>query len=352
MTKTVVRTINVTHPNGETTTMNQTAVLTRVADVDEVTGEVTYEAWSNGEWDGYTAPTYDGYTPSVATVEAVKVTSDTKDSTVTITYHAVEQAQALTIEYVDDDDNGKVVKTQTLQGKVGQALPVAYQIDRDKYQIVDEGKLPATVTLQADGNHLQVHVRHLVISTVEHQAKTRTIVVTAPNGTKTTTPQQVVDLVRYIAVDQVTGEQRPGEWSTGQWGAYQVPTIAGYTPSQTLVDAVSVTEATKDETVNVTYTVADEPAQPTPEPAQPTSENDAPATPDTVKTSETVATNVTTQPAPLSAAHVATNAATPASQAQLPQTGDADDTALILAGLAIAGSQLALLGIRKKAGQR
>ena len=233
---------------------------------------------------------------------------------------------------------------------MGQVLPVTYQIDRDKYQIVDEGKLPATVTLQKDGNQLQVHVRHLITSTVEHQAKTRTIVVTAPDGTKTTTPQ-VVDLVRYIAVDQVTGEQRPGEWSTGQWSAYQVPTIAGYTPSQTLIDAVNVTAATKDDTINVTYTVADEPAQPTPEPAQPTSENDAPVTPVPAKNSE-AATGVTTQPAPLSAANVATGDATPAGQAQLPQTGDADDTASILAGLAIAGSQLALLGIRKKAGQR
>lgn len=350
LTKTVVRTINVTHPNGEATTMNQTAVLTRVADVDEVTGEVTYEAWSSGEWDGYTAPTYAGYIPSMATVDATTVTSDTKDSTVTITYQAVEQSQALNIEYVDDDANGKVVKTQTLQGNVGQVLPVTYQIDRDKYQIVDEGKLPATVTLQKDGNQFQVHVRHLITSTVEHQAKTRTIVVTAPDGTKTTTPQ-VVDLVRYIAVDQVTGEQRPGEWSTGQWSAYQVPTIAGYTPSQTLIDAVNVTAATKDDTVNVTYTVADDPAQPTPEPAQPKSENDAPATPVPAKNSE-VATGVTTQPAPLSAANVATGDTTPAGQAQLPQTGDADDTASILAGLAIAGSQLALLGIRKKAGQR
>ena len=350
LTKTVVRTINVTHPNGEITTMNQAAVLTRAADVDEVTGEVTYEAWSSGEWDGYTVPTYAGYTPSMATVDAATVTSETKDSTVTITYHAVEQSQALSIEYVDDDANGKVVKTQTLQGKVGQVLPVTYQIDRDKYQIVDEGKLPATVTLQKDGNQLQVHVRHLITSTVEHQAKTRTIIVTAPDGTKTTTPQ-VVDLVRYIAVDQVTGEQRPGEWSTGQWSAYQVPTIAGYTPSQTLVDAVNVTAATKDDTVNVTYTVADEPAQPTPEPAQPTSENDVPATPVPAKNSE-AATGVTTQPAPLSAANVATGDATPAGQAQLPQTGDTGDTALILAGLAITGSQLALLGIRKKAGQR
>ena len=50
-----------------------------------------------------------------------------------------------------------------------------------------------------------------------------------------------------------------------------------------------------------------EPAQPTPEPAQPTSENDVPATPVPAKNSE-VATGVTTQSAPLSAANVATPA--------------------------------------------
>lgn len=35
-------------------------------------------------------------------------------------------------------------------------------------------------------------------------------------------------------------------------------------------------------------------------------------------------------------------------QSELPQTGDEDTTALIMAGLAITSAQLALLGIRKK----
>ena len=42
LNKTVTRTINVTTPDGKTSTITQTVHLTRTATVDEVTGDVTY----------------------------------------------------------------------------------------------------------------------------------------------------------------------------------------------------------------------------------------------------------------------------------------------------------------------
>lgn len=257
---------------------------------------VGYTPWTTGEWAAFNPPQVAGYAVTPSTVAKVAVTDQTKDTTVEVNYRA--GAQAAHVKYVDDDNKQAVVKTTDLQGKTG---------------------------------------------------------------------------------DLVTNQVTYGKWSTGEWPAFTPTTINGYTPSQTTVSKTPVTEATQNQTITITYqagqhsmhinyidngdgktvvhqqglagnTGDNEPAQPTPEPAQPTSENDVPATPVPAKNSE-VATGVTTQPAPLSAANVATGDATPAGQAQLPQTGDAGDTASILAGLAIAGSQLALLGIRKKAGQ-
>ena len=76
---------------GAVTLIHQTVKLTRTADVDEVTGAVTYSAWSTGEWPSYVVPSVPGYTPSRAAVASAMVDAATLDQTVTITY-AREQA--------------------------------------------------------------------------------------------------------------------------------------------------------------------------------------------------------------------------------------------------------------------
>lgn len=78
-------------PTGAVTLLHQTVKLTRTADVDEVTGAVTYSAWSTGEWPSYVVPSVPGYTPSRAAVASAMVDAATLDQTVTITY-AREQA--------------------------------------------------------------------------------------------------------------------------------------------------------------------------------------------------------------------------------------------------------------------
>ena len=71
---------------GAVTSVRQTATLTRTADVDEVTGAVTYRAWSTGEWPSYVVPSVPGYTPSRAAVASAMVDAATLDQTVMITY--------------------------------------------------------------------------------------------------------------------------------------------------------------------------------------------------------------------------------------------------------------------------
>src|SRR5699024_12478454 len=82
---------------------------------------------------------------------------------------------------------------------------------------------------------------------------TRTIKVTDPQG-KVTTTTQTVHLTRSAMVDEVTGGITYGDWSTGSFDGYDVPTIEGYRATQSNVDTAKVTSDTKNSEVNINYT--------------------------------------------------------------------------------------------------
>ena len=274
LNKTITRTIEDTTPDGKTTTVKQEAKLTRTANVDEVTGEVTYSDWTTGSWDAYDVPTVAGYTPSQSEVSATKVPDTTKDQTVTIGYTANDQTTH--VNYVDN--NGKTVHTTTITGKTDQTVKVPSEVPAG--WIITDGQVPDEITFGPDG-HAEVTITigyqtvtvmpdqpkengtqlpdnpAMTFEGVEHgdlnQTVTRTIEVTTPNG-KTITTKQEAKLTRPATVDEVTGEVTYGAWTTGEWTAYDVPTVPGYTASQDEVPAIKVTDTTKDQTVPITYT--------------------------------------------------------------------------------------------------
>ena len=81
---------------------------------------------------------------------------------------------------------------------------------------------------------------------------TRTINVTTPDG-KTITVKQTATLAKQVDFSK---NAHPA-WTTGEWANYEVPTIPGYTASQSQVAKETVTGETKDQTVNITYTAND-----------------------------------------------------------------------------------------------
>ena len=83
LTKTPTRIITVITPSGGK------LITTQKVTFDKVTGKVTYSEWrvdGNTQWDAYTAPTFSGYTASQSKVAAEKVSVDTADSNIKITY--------------------------------------------------------------------------------------------------------------------------------------------------------------------------------------------------------------------------------------------------------------------------
>ena len=160
LNKTIIRTINVTTPDGKTNTTKQTAKLTRTAEVDEVTGEVTYGNWTTGKWSNYDAPTVPGYTASQSEVPATEVTSDTADQTININYTA--NSQTIHINYVDDDNAGKIVHATTVTGKTGETVSLNLTVP-DKYQLADGQQLPTTYTFTAGSGDVTIHLAHKIV---------------------------------------------------------------------------------------------------------------------------------------------------------------------------------------------
>ena len=273
LNKTITRTITVVDPYKGAQTVTQPATIHRDATVDKVDGSVVYGDWTTAEWPAYKVPAVDGYTPSQATVGAQTVTSETKDTPVTITYTA--NAQIIHVKYVDAQ--GNVVKSDPVSGHTDETVKTNSTVPAG-WKLMDGQSVPATIKFSANTLDVTVKVEHdyVQVSHDDPQADgtkipggaanfhgvaksdlnktiTRTITVVDPyKGAQTVT--QPATIHRDATVDKVDGSVVYGDWTTAEWPAYKVPAVDGYTPSQATVGAQTVTSETKDTPVTITYT--------------------------------------------------------------------------------------------------
>ncbi|MCC4397148.1 BspA family leucine-rich repeat surface protein [Limosilactobacillus reuteri] len=178
-----------------------------------------------------------------------------------------------TINYVDAD--GKVISSSSVGGKLkGNQVEFTPQFPVG-WVASDPSSVPSEITLE--NGITTIKIKHGVTN-IDHtnpvpdgektptgkviegahasdlnQTITRTIVVTNPDGTKST-EVQTANLYRDATYDNVTGEVTYGEWSTAKWDAYTPENIPGYTVSESVVPEAEVKNGQKDETVNITYT--------------------------------------------------------------------------------------------------
>ena len=248
--KTITRMINIATPDGKTQSIKQTTKLTRHGQKDAVTGDIKWSNWSGGSWDDYKVPEIKGYTASQPSVAEADVTANTKDAVVNIIYTADEQTAH--VVYKDGD---KVVRTDKLTGKTGETVKLTTDVPAN-YHVT--GKVLTPYTFMADGNKdIVINLLHDTEKVSDSQTITRTINVMVPSG-KVTTTKQAVKLNRTGVKDLVTNDTTWGDWTSGNWAEYNVPTVAGYTPTQAAVIKAAVTSETKDITVSITYTANDQ----------------------------------------------------------------------------------------------
>src|SRR5699024_9577154 len=256
-------------------TTKQVAKIFRDATVDDVTGEVTYGDWSSDDanWTDFTPAPIAGYTPSQSDVAAVTVQNGQKDVTVDITYTANDQTTH--VVYVDGD--GHTVKTDKVTGKTDQTVTVDVKSNVPAgWELTKDQVVPKTITFTGDSTpetKVTVQHHHSKVSHTDpvpgdgktptnkpingahgsdwNQSITRTIKVKDPHTNKVSTTKQVAKILRDANVDDVTGEFTYGDWSSDNANRtdFTRARIAGYTPSQSDVAAVSVQNGQEDVTV-------------------------------------------------------------------------------------------------------
>ena len=203
LSKTIQRIINIIAPDGKKDMQTQTVTFTRSVELDPVTDQlVKYRPWSeNGshQFVAVNVPSHKGYTPSQKSIDAIRVTPDSHDSTIDVTYRK----------------NPNLV-------------------------ITDPSQLPSDSNVKADD----------LSKTIQRQ-----VTITSPNG-KADSQTQSVTFTRGVELDPVTDQLvKFLPWSeNGQhtFEAVKVPILAGYQASGD-IPAQTVTPDTADTMINITY---------------------------------------------------------------------------------------------------
>jgi LPXTG-motif cell wall-anchored protein len=247
--KTVTRTIIDELPSG-TKTITQKVTITHKGVLDLVTNVETWDPWTTATLAEYVPEVPDGYTASISDVPEETVTDKTQNSTVKITYKAISQPQEnqQVIQYVDDDENGRLISTQVVEGTEGSEVTFTPEIPAN-YEPV--GDVPKKVTIAA--GITKIHLKHKTTRTSQTRDVTRTIIEKFPFGTSKT-KTQTVTLTETGIKDLVTGKTKwNNDWKTGEWSAFTPDEVPGYNADPTSVAAEKVTGETKDKTVKITY---------------------------------------------------------------------------------------------------
>lgn len=260
--KQVKRTITINRPHKEPEIYVQTVNLIRQGDYDQVTKQITYSDWSTGTFKSYTAPIISGYVATEPVINSLEVNYNTENQYVVVNY--IADSQTGSINYVDQD--GKVIKTDTISGNVGDTINLNISLP-DGYEIDDsDTDLPTTVTVTASGiPTITINVKHEIISIDQWNIPegydksqfskkiTRTIVINAPQQ-KPKDIVQSVRIYRNATLDKVTKKVTFGDWRTSEFRAVNIPSVPGYKPDQNVIPLEKVDSDTKNSKVEINYT--------------------------------------------------------------------------------------------------
>ena len=245
--KTVKRQIVLNRPERQIDA-TQEVTLTHTGAKDLVTGQITWGTWSTDTFQKFEAPSVPGYTASQIVVPAEHVDSNTKDSTVTISYSPSQQT--INIKYLDGD---QVIKTVPITGNTGENVDINVDVPAH-YHVTNH--VPKTYLLKAEDNEdVIVELAHDMQHVNDSKTIQRTISLTAPDGKQTTTKQSAT-ITRQGTKDLVTNKTTWDNWSLATLPVYEAPSFAGYQPTLTKVEAEPVDGDTKDSTIDISY-VAD-----------------------------------------------------------------------------------------------
>ena len=232
---------------------------------DDVTGTDSWNAWIPGSANFATvqSPAIQGYTPDHAQIDMISVDANSQDIVKTVTYSADQQN--MTVDFIDDTDNGKVLKTVTKTGVSDEAAD--YNTKADIQTFVDghykldhdtsNGKNLVFDHDDAVDQHYEVHLTHETAPINEATSTSQVIHYQLADGTPVAKDYTAkVDFSRDGFKDLVTNADHWNAWTpnaTQTFDAVASPEKAGYTPDHAQVDAVTVEPHHADLETTVTY---------------------------------------------------------------------------------------------------
>ena len=269
----VNETINYQYQNGTQAAdpYSKTLSFTRSTTKDNVTGQMTYGAWSpvSGEFPAVTSPTITGYTASQKTVDAITgVNGSTTNIVKTVVYTPVQET--VTVTYVDDT-TGKTITVITLTGGYDTNSTYSTAADIKKlesggYDLVSDGFPADGITFGKSASNYTVHMKERIVNVENTKTVTQTINYVDQTGKQVADPHTAtITFTQPTTTNAVTGQETMGAWtpSTQTFAPVKSPTITGYTPSQAessavTVDAPTATTSPQDNVQTITYTPNEE----------------------------------------------------------------------------------------------
>ncbi|QCQ03362.1 LPXTG cell wall anchor domain-containing protein [Ligilactobacillus animalis] len=277
--RTIKREVIINHPKEDPESYVQTAHFTRNVTRDTVTGEDKPGEWIPEENDFFEEVPVSlkdsdkGYTPEKTKVDRLEnISADTPNQKEVVEFTPNEQ-HAL-VKYVDDS-TGTFLDEEDIQGVTDAAIEhtndekiAAYQAKG--YELVSDELADENdphFNAEDEAQVYTVHLKHgsKVVkadpSNADSQKEVkRTIIVNAPDGTKTTKVQTVV-FTRDGSKDLVTGKISYPDWdeiATKAFSQDDVPQYLGYTSmvagrKQTTIAAQNVRPTDADQVIEVSY---------------------------------------------------------------------------------------------------
>ena len=256
LTKTISRTVTINVPHQTPIVENQSATFTRTGQHNEVTGEDSYTDWtlSNNGLKSVNVPTVDGYTPSQNTVSGID-NPGVNDQLQNVTVNYTADAQSLIINYVDEQ--GNKVGSDTVDGVTDQTVAVNPKAP-EHYTIVSGQNIPANVTLKSSNQPISVKVTPkldpITDPTLLNKTIARTITINKPKAEAQVITQEA-KFTRTGTTNEVTGKQAFSDWTlaSNDWTEVDAPSIPGYTPDKSKIDAINVTPDMTNTTETINY---------------------------------------------------------------------------------------------------
>ena len=193
--------------------------------------------------------------------EPIEYSPDLQDTTVNVRYQPEQQAL---IDFIDDDDNGKIVAYYATQGVQDQPIIFPAEpantiasLEARGYKLVSSDWNDGAVYQEEGNNHFTVHLKHNTEQDSRKRTITRTIHYVDEATGQTLEPDKVqsVSFEDTGTKDLVTGKTK---WNTGdskKIEAVESPVISGMICLMPSVPALIVpdSDAAKDSEVTVKY---------------------------------------------------------------------------------------------------